>query len=98
VIACDPSNSAGCTVTFSDPEFSKDGRDSLYYVRAIEAPSLAVNADNLRCVRRDATGACLEVNPCFGDYRVDFEEECLAYTEERAWSSPVFVAFDANAG
>jgi len=95
VIACDPTNTAGCTATFSDPEFVSDARDTLYYVRAIEAPSLAVNADNLRCVRRDKNGRCLETQPCYGDHRVDYEEECLAFTEERAWSSPVFVEFDA---
>jgi len=94
VIACDPTNRAGCTATFSDPDFATGARDALYYVRAIEAPSLAVNADNLRCVRRDAAGRCLETSPCWGDFRTDYEEECLGYTEERAWSSPVFVEFD----
>jgi hypothetical protein len=79
-------------VTFSDPDFAAAGRDALYYVRAIEEPSFAVNADNLRCTR-DAEGRCIEVNPCWGDYRVSYEEDCLAPTEERAWSSPVFVAF-----
>jgi len=96
VIACDPAKSGGCTVSFSDPEFADSARDALYYVRAIEAPSLAANADNLRCARRDAAGKCLEVNPCWGDFRTDPEEECLAYTEQRAWSSPVFVQFDGS--
>jgi hypothetical protein len=91
VIPC-AADAAGCTVTFSDPEFATAGRDALYYVRAIEAPSLAVNADNLRCTR-DAKDNCTEVDPCWGDYRVPYEEDCLAVTEERAWSSPVFVAF-----
>jgi hypothetical protein len=91
VIPCEP-DPAGCTVAFSDPDFAAAGRDALYYVRAIEEPSLAVNADNLRCTR-DAEGRCIEVNPCWGDYRVSYEEDCLAPTEERAWSSPVFVAF-----
>ena len=36
-------------MTFSDPEFGEEGRDALYYVRAIETPSLAVNADMLSC-------------------------------------------------
>ena len=56
VIACDPNDGSGCTVTFEDPDFVDGGRDVLYYVRAIEAPSPAVNADNLRCVRRDSAG------------------------------------------
>jgi hypothetical protein len=94
VIPCAP-DPAGCTVTFSDPDFAKAHRDALYYVRAIEEPSLAVNADNLRCTR-DAEGRCVEVNPCWGDYRVPYEDDCLAQTEERAWSSPVFIAFDGE--
>jgi hypothetical protein len=91
VIPCDP-DPAGCTVTFSDPDFAPAGRDALYYARAIEEPSFAVNADNLRCTR-DAEGRCIESNPCWGDYRIPYEADCLAETEERAWSSPVFVAF-----
>jgi hypothetical protein len=93
VIACDPNDGSGCSVKFEDPDFVDGGRDTLYYVRAIEAPSPAVNADNLRCVGRDSAGRCAEVEPCWGDYRVDYEADCLAETEERAWSSPVFVAF-----
>jgi hypothetical protein len=91
VIPCEP-DPAGCTVTFSDPEFASLGRDALYYARAIEEPSFAVNADNLRCTR-DAEGRCIESKPCWGDFRVPYEDDCLAPTEERAWSSPVFVAF-----
>ena len=63
------------------------GRDTLYYVRAIEATSLAVDADPLGCTY-DETGRCVEVDPCF--FRPD-DDECLAETEERAWSSPIFV-------
>jgi hypothetical protein len=91
VIPCPP-DAAGCTVTFSDPDFAAAGRDALYYVRAIEESSFAVNADNLRCTR-DAEGRCIEVKPCWGDYRVPYEDDCVAETQERAWSSPVFVAF-----
>jgi len=91
VIPCQP-DPAGCSVTFSDPDFATAGRDALYYVRAIEEPSFAVNADNLRCTR-DAEGRCIEVKPCWGDYRTPYEDDCTGVTEERAWSSPVFVAF-----
>ena len=59
----------------------------LYYARAIEAPSLAVGADPLGC-EYDDRGRCVEVNPCFGRPASD---ECLAETEERAWSSPIFL-------
>ncbi len=86
---------AGCQVAFTDPEFAVSGRDTLYYVRAIEATSLAVDADPLGCTY-DETGRCVEVDPCF--FRPD-DDECLAETEERAWSSPIFVNVkDVQAG
>ena len=75
-----------------DEEFSRKGRDTLYYARAIEAPSLAVAADPLGC-RRDDSGRCVQVDPCFG--RPD-DDECLAQTEERAWSSPIFIRYEAQ--
>jgi hypothetical protein len=90
VFECDPDPS-GCAVVFSDPEFSSAGRDVLYYVRAVEEPGLAVNAANLRC-EYDERGRCLKVDPCYGDYRTEYGDDCLASTEERAWSSPIFVA------
>jgi hypothetical protein len=40
--ACEP-NAAGCTVEFADDEFSMRARDAIYYVRAIEEPTPAVN-------------------------------------------------------
>ncbi|MCP4038370.1 MAG: hypothetical protein GY733_15630, partial [bacterium] len=63
------------------------GRDALYYVRAIEAPSQAVGADPLGCTY-DASGRCIEVSPCS---ERPLDDDCLAETEERAWSSPIFV-------
>jgi hypothetical protein len=86
VLPCEP-DPAGCRLTFTDPDFVKEGRDTLYYVRAIEAPSPAVNAGLLRC-EKDAQGHCVKVKPCFG---VPDSDDCLAETEERAWSSPIFV-------
>jgi len=80
----DPS---GCRFRFRDDEFAGAGRDALYYVRAIETPSPAVNADNLRC-ERGADGECVTVDPCDS---ADPEDDCLATTEERAWSSPIYV-------
>jgi len=82
-----PPDPSGCQVAFSDEQFVGSGRDALYYVRAIEAPSLAVDADPLGCTR-DAAGRCVDVDPCFGRPAAD---DCLAETEERAWSSPIFV-------
>jgi len=88
-LPCDD-RGAGCTARFEDPEFAGAGRDTIYYVRAIEEPSPAVNADHLRC-RRDEHGDCLEVSPCYGGYRTPDSDDCLATIEERAWSSPIFV-------
>ncbi len=86
VIDCD-GDPEGCVGTFVDEDYRRGARDALYYARAVEAPSDAVAADPLGC-RRDETGACVQVDPCFG--RED-DDECLAQTEERAWSSPIFV-------
>ena len=88
-IACDPSPN-GCVAQFEDPDFATAGRDTLYYVRAIQEPSPAVNGGQLRC-RRDENGRCIEVNPCHGDYRTPKDDDCLWTIEERAWSSPIFV-------
>tara|TARA_B000000532_G_scaffold99140_4_gene79465 strand:+ start:6579 stop:8795 length:2217 start_codon:yes stop_codon:yes gene_type:complete len=82
-----------CVITFSDYNFSIDKRDALYYVRAIEKESKAVNANNLRC-ELDQFGNCIEVNICYGSpLQTPREEDCLANTQERAWSSPIFVDY-----
>ena len=78
---------AGCQVAFTDADFKGSGRDAIYYARAIEAPSEAVGADPLGCVY-DESGRCTQVDAC--SQRPD-EDDCLAETEERAWSSPIFV-------
>jgi hypothetical protein len=86
VFRCEPDLS-GCVVTFSDDGFAAGGRDALYYARAIEVPSQAVAADPLSC-QRDAEGRCVKMRPCFERPEGD---DCLSPTEERAWSSPIFV-------
>jgi hypothetical protein len=86
VVECDP-DPQGCVATFSDESYGRGGRDALYYARAIEAPSAAIAADPLGC-RRGDDGRCVQVDPCFGRPESD---ECLSQTEERAWSSPIFV-------
>ncbi|MEE8581935.1 MAG: DUF3604 domain-containing protein, partial [Myxococcota bacterium] len=83
-----PRDPAGCSVTFEDPEFSTAGRDAVYYVRAIETPSLVINGGGLRC-EVDAEGRCLRVEPC--GLLAPFDDDCLAESEQRAWSSPIFV-------
>jgi hypothetical protein len=91
--ACDP-DPAGCSITFTDPEFSASRRDALYYVRAIESPIMAVNADLLRC-EKDERGRCLKTNACLGDSPAD--DDCLGETEQRAWSSPIFLDWQEGA-
>jgi hypothetical protein len=86
---CEPSQ-AGCVVQFEDAELAGSGRDAVYYVRAIEPASPMVNAANLRC-HYDESGRCVEVSPCYSDYRTGASDDCLAPAEERAWSSPIFV-------
>jgi hypothetical protein len=86
VIAC-PGDPSGCQGEFSDPEFAGSDRDALYYVRAIEAPSPAVDANPLGCTY-DEQGRCTKQDRCFDRPN---DDDCLAQTEERAWSSPIFV-------
>jgi hypothetical protein len=89
ILPCPPGDA--CSVEFEDPEFAGAGRSALYYVRAVQEPTTAVNGAGLRCKRRDAQGVCLEVDPCYGDYRTPASDDCLAPVQERAWSSPIFV-------
>jgi hypothetical protein len=89
VLPC-PEDEVACEVRFEDPDYPVVGRDALYYVRAIQEPTPAVNADGLRC---DEEGRC---EPCHGDFRTPREDDCLAPTEERAWSSPIYLTFVAT--
>jgi hypothetical protein len=94
VLPC-PGDAAGCRVEFDDPGFARDGRDTVYYVRAHQVATPTVNAGNLRC-ETDETGRCVSVEPCSvvpGETPPD--DDCLAPAEERAWSSPIFVDFAA---
>ncbi len=81
----------GCRVEFADAAFGRDGRETIYYVRAIQEPTPAINAAGLRC-ERDENGRCVELAPCYGDERTSREDDCLAPFEERAWSSPIFLS------
>jgi hypothetical protein len=79
---------AGCAVTFDDPELLAAGRDALYYVRALEEPSLAQNGNPLEPTR-DASGRTRAVKPCTPErYEAG---GCPAPVQERAWSSPIYV-------
>lgn len=87
VLSC-PAGGDGCIVEFEDPAFAASGGDVLYYARAIEEAMPTVAADPLRCTR-DASGRCVEVDPCFLEPESD---DCLSPAEHRAWSSPIFVS------
>jgi hypothetical protein len=69
-----------CIVKFEDENFS---RDSVYYVRAIQSPTSAINGSPL--IQRDSFKLCK------GSFRTDFKDDCLSTTNERAWSSPIYV-------
>ena len=86
-----PQDTAGCVVEFSDPDYLTDGRDTVYYARAIQEPTPAVNGGNLRC-KRDENGECIALAPCHGSGALTpYQDDCLSEIEERAWSSPIWV-------
>ncbi len=89
VFACEP-DPTGCRVRFEDPDYARSGRDAVYYVRALEEPSLAVNGAMQRAVR-DAAGEVVRTDPCHGGYRTPADDDCLAPVQERAWSSPIYL-------
>ena len=89
-----PADPAGCVVRFEDPDFMESGRDAVYYARALQTPTAAINGANLR-TRFDTAGNATSVAPCYAGHRGDPEDDCLAPVSERAWSSPIFV--DASA-
>jgi hypothetical protein len=84
------SDPRGCAVVFDDPDFAASGRDAVYYVRALQEATPAINGANVR-TEFDADGNALRVSPCFGNYQTPYDEPCLAPVHERAWSSPIYV-------
>ncbi len=85
-----PPDPSGCRLEFEDPDFATSARDAVYYVRALQEPTPAVNAATLR-VQFDESGAATSVDPCFGGYRTPAADDCLAPAQERAWSSPIYI-------
>ena len=93
IFECEPSQE-GCTVEFEDPNFIDANREVIYYVRAIQEPSLAIGAANLAC-EFDDDGKCKKVKLC-GDAKGQGEGDCLSENEERAWSSPIFIKYSQS--
>ncbi|MEE3329916.1 MAG: DUF3604 domain-containing protein [Myxococcota bacterium] len=89
--ACD-ADAAGCVVRFEDPDFT---RDTVYYVRALQEPTDAVNGANLRATfAENSAGSGREatsVEPCHAGWRTPWDDACLSPVRERAWSSPIYV-------
>ena len=81
-----PEDPNGCTATFVDPDFPGLGRDTVYYARAYEAPSLTVNGEQPACLR-EKDGRCVEVELCQDN------GTCLSEYAHRAWSSPIYVDY-----
>ena len=85
---CEPSQE-GCVVEFEDEQFLGSNREIVYYARAIQEPSQAINGSGFSC-DMDENGSCSSVNLC-GDVKGQEEGDCLGELKERAWSSPIFV-------
>jgi len=83
-----PPDPAGCVIQFEDAEFGAS--DRVYYARALQRPTPAINGANLR-TRFDADGNPTGVEPCFAGWRTPQSDDCLAPVSERAWSSPLFL-------
>lgn len=87
-----PAETAGCVIDFEDPEFSDAWRDTVYYVRAIEASAQLIHGDNPLGCRYDDAGRCIKIEPCGLGTPID--DDCLSEAEPRAWSSPIYVDYD----
>jgi len=74
-----------CDITFIDEEFS---RDSVYYVRAIQEMTPAINGEQIQ-FKQENNDTVITI--CKGSYQTDLGDDCLHMVEERAWSSPIFV-------
>jgi len=87
---CDDSG-GGCDVTFVDESYDPE-REHLYYVRALQVATPAVNGDPMRC-ERDPSGQCVAAKMCpASGAGFDPGDDCLAPVQERAWSSPIFLS------
>jgi hypothetical protein len=73
--------SGECIVNFEDENYS---RDTVYYVRAIQESTLAINGSQPQGINED-------FQLCKGSFRTDLTDDCLGETNERAWSSPIYI-------
>ena len=69
---------------------SKHNVGGIYYVRAIEEPIETIASDPLGC-EYDENGKCIKTKICRLGHKK--HNECLAPSEHRAWSSPIFVNY-----
>tara|TARA_B100000029_G_scaffold13645_1_gene14358 strand:- start:21197 stop:23395 length:2199 start_codon:yes stop_codon:yes gene_type:complete len=77
-------DSNGCVITFQDEEYE---RDSNYYVRVIQEQTDAINGRQIFVDQSSNS----EVSMCHGNYKTDLDSDCLWPTQERAWSSPIYL-------
>ena len=70
-----------CIIEFEDGDYS---RDSVYYVRAIQEATPAINGSNT-----SAENQSFEL--CKGSFRTPLADDCLGGSNERAWSSPIYL-------
>ncbi len=89
-----PADGNGCEVEFEDEEFTSAGRETLYYVRAIQEEEPLINGDNYRCEYNEA-GECVAINFCNG-VATQPDNDCLVPAEPRAWSSPIWLDFQGE--
>jgi len=87
---CKP-DANGCSFTFTDPDYARGRRDTLYYVKAIQESEPTINAEPIKC-ERDGSGKCVKAKLCYGDYRSG-DDDCTAPSEHRAWSSPIYLDY-----
>jgi hypothetical protein len=70
-----------CVIKFEDQSYT---RDSVYYVRAIQESTPAINGNSSLTENN-------EFKLCKGSFRTSLADDCLSNINERAWSSPIYL-------
>ena len=70
-----------CVIKFEDQSYT---RDSVYYVRAIQEFTPAINGNSSLTDNN-------EFKLCKGSFRTSLADDCLSNINERAWSSPIYL-------